>query len=789
MGKKTKSFSIIFLILGVTLLTVGAIYPATLEKKVNNEIPRILNSVSQELNTHYDSVVEEYTFEKVASDYRDDLVEEIEDYLNESINIRTLLLSEFDTYTEKMYRVLEKLSLNYSFSESRDEMVSSIPYIADYSASANLVELGTQSGSLAITNQFFNDVAYTFTVDGIVIDGISKFLGESLSISEEARDVILNGNQTSQHVNVSGVLSDLVLGYGVSEFISGLTAASSFSADALLMENLLGVYVDCTEEMLNDILDYFESYLIADIIPDLLEVEGGTIITDLLALDIFDPSNALSFANYTGLDVWLTAFYGSETDPMGRFTSRKTILDEFSISSEVLDVVLETMFDDILDYASDDYGEVLKNMTGSRSFNVNSDNFFFDQWANLTSSENGFIEGPIGIELPLVNGSVPSGLSREIVEELFDIDDQDSLLSENGSIVWIDSFETRDYNALDIKLDLTEDEMDLILDWLDYINSTYMPAYYSSKLGISPVTDTADIDPMDVFYAQWTNGTVFKTGINNATDFNGYQSYSTGFELGINEFYVTNCTFIDGYNIGTTGISLETAEILWDSANTSSLLSSAGIAKWMNIDENDYDGLNETFNLSDNQMIIIIEWISSTDLVFKPSYICRDLAVDEVPYDDIDELIFAEQWLHFRINPEGIANITDYPSGFEVGFPAGSSINYLYVVQLFNSSDEYSFTTDDGLDYWMKALGKYNRHTTNPERDFLNAHFLLSSSASGRILEWLDEEQYEMANQILIEETGTNNLQLAFIFKFLMPLGFISLAACVVILIKAYNKK
>ncbi len=823
MGKKTKSFSIILLIVGVSLFSFGAIYPATLEKKITDNIPNTLNNAGITVQAHFDSVVAENTYAYTLSNYRDNLTDEFEEYIDDMVSISSFFSEQKQNFIDESERKIRYQSAASSLTLFKDEIVEAIPRITNYSMSTKFVFKGTQNAYASITNLFFNNITYSFIVDGITIKGLANYTGTSLGIGSDSFGPLLDGNMSSDAANVTGILSDTVLGAGLYDFIDNATTAiaQDDGGNGDFLDDLSATYMGVNKTQLEDIVAYFKNYMFEEIVPERLNfgtgivanedsaaqlfnaqwlnasiidtgiplgpngligfefgLENSLAILNETVTNLFDKNNPNSFCNATGILLWEDVYFGDHEDPMARYNSQQALMDAYSVDLAAITLLTDWLFEDyntlisIPHYLQEEAPEF-----EDISLSDYMDHLFYDQWANLTSTTDGFLSTPLGIELPLSNSNNPSGLSLSFVANLFNLSNPNSLISENGSLLWMDAFENDTTADLDDVWGAAN--VELILDLYTYIDTTTLSQYFCSKFGI-PLT--SEIDPLSLVYTQWANSTVFKNGIVEAENFTGDKLYAYGLELGNAAPFLTNCSYISSELLFNSEIVLETVIALWDETNISSILSETGNLRWLSINKTDYDGLDVLYDLTADQMNLIIDWIGASYSMFYPSYLCRRFDLPLMSVASISSNLFAYQWLSAHTYPAGIDTILDISQGFEVHTDA--QIPTHVVVSLFDSTDTETFANEEGYKIWKIAADKHSKHIHNPESDTLQDHFNIEDYYMGIILDWIDDNAIEMSNRALLEETGINNQTVALIFKFMMPLGFASMVACFVLLAK-----
>ena len=408
---------------------------------------------------------------------------------------------------------------------------------------------------------------------------------------------------------------------------------------------------------------------------------------------------------------------------------------------------------------------------------------FLKQWANCSQFVGGMDFHEVSEEFPVgtygfeVNRPDPSGVLIDACYALWDETGGYALTNMDAMETWFaanTSIDARNTLLTEFP-DLTEAQLELILDWLwegEGCFSEYLvPLLIESNEGYGmPIEDLAQI----LFMEQWANGTILgETMYEGGLDFgelvDGIPEGSTGFEV--------------GYPI-PTNMTAQVVKKLWNGSNPYSLFNMDGMQYWVDAKDNitTKDLLKTEFGLTEIQVNMILDWLWDGEESFS-EYLVPILVNSEqgynMPIEDLAQILFMEQWANGTILGETmyeggldfgelVDGIPEGSTGFEVGYPIPTNMTAQVVKKLWNGSNPYSLFNMDGMQYWVDA--KDNITT----KDLLKTEFGLTEMQMEMILDWLwdgeecfseklvpilveSEQGYgvsisELAEQLLIEQ-------------------------------------
>ena len=523
-----------------------------------------------------------------------------------------------------------------------------------------------------------------------------------------------------------------------------------------------------------------------------LEVNSDISISSAYAL--WDEANEFSFLNITGILKWFDANSSSN--------DRSDLASHFGITSQqVIDICnwlwgkggFSKQLFPMLVSSPEPYGyEVTIKELSQR--------VFYELWANGTALglklyPNGIDFGEIIEELPLettgfeVGVPISTGMSLDLIEALWDQNNDKSLLNITGIELWFEAnLSIADQMALISefgRLGLTQIELDMILRWLwhsgGFVDNLFpklvesLPPYGYGKT----IPDLAE----QVFFEMWANGTtlglsLFPEGLDFGEFIEELPLGTTGFEVGIPT---------------STGLLLSQIVDLWNISNPLSLINMTGIEGWRNafIDSETKQELQQAFDLSDDQIQLILNWLWNGSSSFS-RHLLPQLLESELGYNmtitEFANVLFLEQWANGTIMgmvmfPEGIDFHDFIPSlpsgtiGFEVGIPIPTNMSLSSALLLWDPSNPYSLVQD--IQIWWDIGSKHSlRYNMTRDINYLD------DTTMDMILKWLHGfkknlmpslAEYEMNLPMDAKSLG-NTIQLGMVIFGGITLGITSTA-------------
>ncbi len=415
-----------------------------------------------------------------------------------------------------------------------------------------------------------------------------------------------------------------------------------------------------------------------------------------------------------GLLVWLDFYANAASDSGNNRTLIQTVFD-CDWSSNLLQYFAT--------YIKSYLWEVIaKSVYASDTLEIYTEKVFLSQWANGTMLSGGFSLHQISDDFtePLggleVGTPIPSNISTATAEDLWNVSNSLSFVSEVGVKTWFDAYVGDNTTEYEIKstLELSNSSYDALFYWLTTtVKDDLVPVIFSLPFpvgfGVTP-TEYA----IDTLLAQWANATTFNEGINL-----GYGL--KGFEAGIPT---------------KTNITLGSAIGLFNTANTSSFIQRDGILDWIEAYEGDTIAQNDilsTFNLDLAQFDIITDWLFTTLRYYVIPAITYNLTRTTMLTYAQNE--FYRQWSDGKLFEEGMVLGPilglDSLSGWEIGIPTDSNIDESISSNLWNEKDEYSLLNFKGNSLWFKAMKESSTY------NLLENYFGLNDTEMDAILDWL----------------------------------------------------
>ena len=503
--------------------------------------------------------------------------------------------------------------------------------------------------------------------------------------------------------------------------------------------------------------------LIEEIPKGTIGFELGVPVATGLSADqvamLWDPEDPYSLFSMDGMEYWVEA---NEND-----TVKATLTSHFSITETQTQMILDWLWE-----GEDCFSQALVEPLVLYQYEMPIEEFaqllFYEIWANGTAFgeviyPEGMDFGDLIEEIPKgtigfeVGYPIATGLTADDVMSLWNASDDLSLFSMEGMEYWVEA-NTNDSikDMLRTHFDITETQMDMILDWLwnndDCFSQGLVPILVESEYGYNmTVEELAEL----LFMEQWTNGTIlgdvlFNDGIDFGEMMDGIPLGTIGFEVGV------------PIPLNLTG---EQCTALWDETNSSSLFSMDGMALWF--EANSSAEMKETlrvkFALTEIQMQMILDWLFLGEDCFSKSMIPPLIQFQyEMSMTDFALSLLLEQWTNGTVFgdvmyegglefSEMMDAIKDPLTGFEVGVPDATGIPYTSAVELFNDDNEKSLTNDDGIEIWIEA------QDDDDKKDELMEGFDLTEDQTDAILDWMDsfkEDVVPVLMELPVEDGG-----------------------------------
>lgn len=536
-----------------------------------------------------------------------------------------------------------------------------------------------------------------------------------------------------------------------------------------------------------------------------LEVNSNISISSAYAL--WDELNEFSFLNITGILKWFVANSSS--------TDRSELASHFGLTSQQVIDICNWLWGP--DGFSNKLFPILVSAPEPYGYDVTveelSKRVFYELWANGTALglnlyPNGidfgeffpeeFNNGTFGFEVGI---PIATGMSLNLVEALWNDSSEFSLTNITGIELWADAnssmFQRTVLYDEFLSLGITYEQIDQILDWLWNGSTSFsqflLPILINSSLGYG--MDVSELS-QKVFYEQWANGTVL-----------GLSLFPDGLDFG--EFLEEIPPGTTGFEVGIpipTGLLLSQIQRLWETSNPLSLTNITGIEKWKNalINSETKEELQQTFELTDNQIQLILDWLWNGNDSFSQNLL-PILLESELGYNmtirEFANVLFLEQWANGTIMgmvmfPEGIDFhdfISSFPpgtTGFEVGMPNPTNMSLNSASLLWNTSNPYSLVRD--IQVWWDIGSKHSiRYNITRDANFLD------DTTMDMILKWLCDfknnlmpllAQYEM-NLPMDATTLGNTIQLGMMIFGGVIIGITSITLIRSMIIRIKKKK
>jgi len=666
--------------------------------------------------------------------------------------------------------VTYNLTMQITYNSTWEQLIAVAEYVTDYLwvsvvpdiFYANFSMTPSQYALFNATEQFFNDEEWSITTKGITpISGVSEF-GTSgsynLSYTDTARQRLLYGYQNSP-----GILEDLALGTGVSGFLH-LYNDTSGNATMQLQYN-------ATFYQLKNFTSYLTQYMFDLIVPaqlapltidtaaardfymqwangtiftggiflrDLSEEIGSMLKASSAAKLIQKTINLIVTQNSTTLVNATDAFFNnymlhvnysinlegvSEHMVVGNFslnyttTAQERILYGYGNAPGILIEIASGL--GLINWL-DFYQAALLNIGTNRTLMESTYNATWgDHLLPMGQYLQDFIlEQKIGLSNQKgleVGVPSPSYISLDDSISLWDPANSSGFVHDIGILKWYDAANgnltaqseiNATYNFSDVKFGK-------IYDWLfTTIKDVVVPIIFVLQLPTgSRITTTQYAEIL--FLEQWANATVVPEGL----DLGGGVK---GFEVGIPV---------------KSNISFSITTSLFETRNSSSFINKNGLLKWIDAEGGDITSRTElmaTFNLDTIQLDLILTWLFTTlrDNVVPIAFNLTGYSLTELA-----EFEFFRQWANGSLFTNGIdpgpAFGLDSLSGWELGLPNASNIEFDPAVQLWSERDPISLVTPTGIAKWFNAMEVSSTY------NYLKISYEFSDNQMAAILDWL----------------------------------------------------
>jgi hypothetical protein len=338
-----------------------------------------------------------------------------------------------------------------------------------------------------------------------------------------------------------------------------------------------------------------------------------TNLTADVALALWNGTDDDAILSEDGINRWIDAWDDEEV--------AEELRTNFSLTEAQMDMILEWLWDGD-DCFSQKLVPILVELPAPTGYGMPIADFaevlFYEQWADGTIlGEKMYPEGIDFSEMleeikePLFGFEVgvpdPSHIPFETAKSLFTDENPKALTNDDGINHWIAAYTDDTYkDDLILNFSLAEYQMDMLLDWL--FNRSFRDDVVPFLIEVAPpagmgmtMTEFAKVILLEV----WTNGTAY-----------GRALYPYGFPLPLGDVEVFGLEV--GYQdpetpVIASGISLSSAEILWDPESDVSLTNDLGLEKWYKAVNDPFSDsaaeLKETVGLNDEQFFMVIEWL------------------------------------------------------------------------------------------------------------------------------------------------------------------------------------
>ncbi|MFX1345641.1 MAG: hypothetical protein ACFFBC_03195 [Promethearchaeota archaeon] len=647
---------------------------------------------------------------------------------------------------------------NYVTEYLWDSVVADIFY-------ANFTLTTSQYALLNVTNQFFNDKEWSITTKGITyISGVSEFITGglySLNYTDTAQQRLLYGDQNSP-----GILEDLPLGTGVSGFLNLYNATSGGTT--------MQQQYNATFYQLKNFTSYLTQYMIDLVVPAQLALDGLTVDTaaerDFLTqwangtifpggIFLRDLSEELGFmlktsraAHLIGNKIyqvmtqnsttWVNAtdiFFNNQDFAFNYSVNLEGVSEYFSAGYFSLNYTT-TAQERILYGYQDAPGLLLEIASGlglinwlnfyqAALLNIGTNRTLMESTYNATWGDQllpmgqylqiyilGFVIGSSGQKGLEVGVPSPSYISFDDSTSLWDPINSSGFVNDIGILKWYKAANGNltAQGEINATHNLSDVEFARIYNWLfTTIKEVITPILFIIEQPAGSKITTAQYAEI-LFLEQWANATVVTKGLDIGGGFKG-------FEVGIPT---------------KSNISFSITKSLFETSNSSSFINKDGLLKWIDAEGGDNSTRNElisTFHLDTIQLDLILSWLFTTfrnNVVFNLAFNLTGYTLTELAGFE-----FYRQWTNGSLFTNGIdpgpAFGVDSLSGWELGIPVSSNIEFDPAVQLWSKENPESLVSSAGIARWFKAMEVSSTY------NYLKTFYTFSDDQMEQIFDWL----------------------------------------------------
>jgi len=767
---KSKLYvTLIFLSIGLGLIPIGTLANGYIRDQVSAKIPDTLLIIREEVIPEIESQYKGLGIPEVIQGIREQEGSEIADDIVKVEAIPDVLL------------ILKNRSLE------------KLPGLINGSETANLID--DLFESMLIYNRtpesyamelFFNNINFQDDY-GTEIEGVSEKMSngtKSLLYSSTSQDRLLDG-YTIGETTYPGLLTDLETGISVLNWLEFYSKAEANTGTSrTLIQQVYGC--SWSSGQLQNLSAYITTYLWTDIIKNIyapldIETYADSVFDgqwanssfsedglpiDYLLSEIADKLKSAEAADMidTTLQNAKSASEGDEILAREVFFNSYTFQDNFSTPLEGISERITggnysldytTLAQERILYGSGNYPGLLTEITigfgltkwldlyntaildsGTRSL---METIYNATWSDQLVPMGEYIQDYV-INIRIAQISIKgievgeSSISDTTTQELWDPNNIHSFINDTGIQKWFNSSkgDLTTQGELNATFNLNSAQFDLIYDWLfDLIRFEITPilfTYLNFKGYLLDPLDYADI----LLLKQWANATIDNKGLDLG---GGYKGFEVGIPIPIN-------------------ISLSITTDLFNKRNSSSFTNPDGILKWIKAEEDDLtiQGiLKDSFNLSDAQLSIILDWLFTpfkNDVVPNIAFNVTGYTVTELAGFE-----FLRQWANGSLFTDGIdpgaALGQESLSGWELGIPTSSEIAKEYVALLWDEEYNFALVNSKGIGRWFNSM--YKSITYN----HLKNEFSLTNDQMDAIHDWLVEIRDQFTLSQLQSESGS----------------------------------
>ncbi|MBA7632921.1 hypothetical protein ES703_40477 [subsurface metagenome] len=668
--------------------------------------------------------------------------------------------------------VTYNLTMQIAYNSTWEQLTAVAEYVTDYlwvsivpsEFYANFSMTPSQYALFNATNHFFNDEEWSITTKGIThISGVSEFgTGSSynLSYTDTARQRLLYGYQNS-----SGILEDLALGTGVSGF---LDLYNDTSGDATMQ-----LQYNATYYQLKNLTSYLTQYMFDVSVPAQLALDGltldsaaerdfyvqwanGTIFTSGIYLRdlseelglflkkssaaylIRNTINKIKTQNSTTLLNATDVFFNNYNFSVNYSINLEGVSEHMAIGNFSLNYTTTAQERILYGYGNapgifielpsglgltnwlDFYQAALLNIGTNRTLMESTYNAtWVDQLLPMGQYLQDFIlEQEIGLSSQKgleVGVPSPSYISFNDSINLWDPANSSGFVHDIGILEWYDAANGNltAQGEINATYSLSDAQFGRIYNWLfTTIKDVVVPIIFILQLPTgSRITTTQYAEIL--FLEQWANATVVPKGL----DLGGGVK---GFEVGIPV---------------KSNISFSITTSLFETRNSSSFINKDGLLKWIDAYGGDITSRTElitTFHLDTIQLDLILTWLFTT---FRDNVVPIAFNLTGYSLTELAGFEFFRQWTNGSLFTNGIdpgpAFGLESLSGWELGLPVASNIEFNPAVQLWFEGNPKSLVTPTGIAKWFNAMEVSSTY------NYLKKSYGFDDNQMDAILDWL----------------------------------------------------